>query len=267
MRLGQRSPIALNINIGDSGGGSPAGYAPVGGSFAYVQPGPPAYYNRNFDSADSQVTFAQPQVSTYDLIKKLAANTPRTRAQITPETLTGQGTSDGGILKRLGDVLSPVGELFTSAFSPPGNPAPFSVEAEAEGGVFSLSAKEFNFLRDNSTLAPAIVSGGEGVSPFSDGAMVRDPFRLIDEIANGPFAFDSETENTSVEGAEFFADSQSRPSFAGGETQDRGLAEYAEDSAVTRPSLFSAIRQSVGAVSSAVMNLFKSIAASFFWWL
>ena len=121
------------INFG-GGGGSPStgsgqggGYS--GGTFAYgvpvapyMPPQPLVYLNtRGFDSVGSQGTFPESHITAYDLIARLAADTPSNGAPGTSETFAG-----GSVVRGIGDtlravgnaLLRPLGSLFGLVDSP-----------------------------------------------------------------------------------------------------------------------------------------------------
>src|SRR3989344_2441098 len=216
------SPVVINFTIGDfGGGGGSAGYA--GSPIAY-QYGPATYNNKNFDAADSQTTFAKPQVSPFDLIARLSANTPGRGTQITADSLADKSRSS--VVKTVGDILSPVGDFFGGLFT-------FSSNSKGPSSSPSNRSRQPTLALDAGEL---VLSPGDPTlaSWFSDKeGGVANPFYgsspnagdLIEEIANGPFGYDPNGTNTPPDSPESVS---SDPLFSGDIGFGAGGAEGGE---------------------------------------
>jgi|GEM_PF-6166020 len=256
-------------------GGNTGGTVSFGGSVAHAPVQQPVLYNRNFDSLGGPPsTFAQRNLSPADLIKALAANTPKERPVVTASDLKGDVVSGGigGMLTSLGaDLFSPVAEFVNNIFSPNETENEFEpLNDTKKGGMASLFEKEkLKFEGMDVYLAAgdpqevfetleeiAKHSNERSKNPFFNGALVRTkPWDNSDGALSGYFALDS---GADVSGGE---DQQA----IGGE--DNGDAIQKSFDGAKAPNVFSAMKLTVGTITQAITELFKNIAATLFWWL
>lgn len=272
----------FNWGTASFGGGSGGYSVPSGGSVAYAPSGPTGFYNRNFESLGGPSTFSQSQVSPYDLVARLAANTPRPGSQVTADELSG-GVTRGGLGRTLlgigSAIFSPVGEFLSSALSPASS-EPDRLASLSEREV-TLAPKRVSFdkrLLEVGVAELLLIPGDprevferiEGIAegrptrpsnPFFDGVLVRtNPWEPGAGGLMGYIALDSgegggSTEETSP---------QVSPSEGGEGMQDaiRGALEGSKPR-----NAFSAMRLTLGTIADALSNLFKNFFTTLFWWL
>lgn len=261
-------------------GGSGAN-APAVGPVAYAPNPTPMYNNRNFDSLGTPV-LGQPQQqnSIEDILKRLAGNTPQERPIVTAADLSGNVISGGlgqSIVSIGASLFTPVGDFVGAAFSP----APAADEAAAslermemlrdeavsfEGKFLKLDSLElmlapgdpqqvFDRLED---ILPELSKRAH--NPFRDGVLVRaKPWDEFEGNLSGYFTTGSDA---------YTYDEGGGASSGGVGSQEMGGDPIRESFDSKKPAtVFSAMKLTVGTISQAIVDLFKNVFATLFWWL
>lgn len=288
------SPILGNIanwafgNSGPSTGSGQAGGGASGGTVAYAPQGDPGFYNRNFESADSQITFPDANPTPDKILAYLAQNSKRqTGEKVTAEELTERGVVDAVVLQAINNVVTPVGD-FVRAFFAGGEAEKSAGKDIAEAAkenksplergrlVLTLAPDDSLVPGDPTTIANLVEWESRESIPESNQAWVESSPRAgekIEGLASAPPTYGwgtpveegAETvSDTEVDTAPELSDTPFEPFFPrfGFEPQD-------ETPAAEKPtrSLFLAMGKSFGTIGEAVGSLFSTLGKSLFPWL
>ncbi|MBI4080108.1 hypothetical protein HY414_02705 [Candidatus Kaiserbacteria bacterium] len=285
------SPILgtiANWAFGNGGGGGGTGGGYSGGTVAYVQQGDVGYYNRDFETAETQITFPDSQPTPEQILAYLEKSTQRKRADpVTAEELTDRGVVENVVLQAVNNVVTPVGQFIQSFFSseevgvPEGREVAEAAREERpplERGrlVLTLSADDSLVAGDPSSLATPERPTYEAFEsiPESNRAWVQSAPRAgegIDSLAGEPptYGWSDSTESEGEEaqsagGVPEVSDAPFEPFFP-----RFGFEENVEEGETAEPprSFFSVMGKSFETIGDAVSSLFSNIGVSLFWWL
>jgi hypothetical protein len=303
----QTSPLLSNFANWVSGAGANPSINPVqGGSIAYAPQPAPVFYNRNFESLGSQTTFGQPQVTPYDIVGRLAANSPQapgsqSRTQVTAEDISG-GVTSGGLGRTLLDmgsaVIAPVRQLLSAVFSSPrtspvielGSEPTVAIQTAPVGRAVALGPELDPALEPEISFEERLLKLGVTELLLLPG----DPREVFDRIEDMANKIPTKPSNPFLDGvlvrtdpwdqgsgglSGYFAlgsgggggggaprDSTPSPSASADDGGMRGAIQGAMGGAKPK-SAFSAMRLSLGTIADALKSLFKNFFDALFWWL
>lgn len=289
------SPILSNVaNWVFGNGGSGGGSGSAGGStvrtIAHTPQEPSYYYNKDFGvTVTTMPTFPKPLPSPADIIANLAQNTKRPSVNVTAKDLEGQEGADSFVRTILDNVVAPVGEFVSSAFSSEETLQQESVgEAEEqlpvreekpplERGrlILTLSADESTLVPGDPTIVEPINVASEPFesipSGFAGGESARGASEAIEDIAgttSSPYVGGDASQSADVEGVSETEEPQiSDTPFEPFSPIDGFIPGEGEEGTPPPRSFFSVMGKSFGTIGEAVGTLFTNIGEALFWWL